>query len=50
VGAHVADGLLHTFLADLDTGVSVTDEIALHGDGDIERARSAARSARDAVG
>ena len=52
VGAHVDDRLLHTFLADLDTGVSVTDEIALRGDGDgdIERARSAARSARDAVG
>lgn len=50
VGAHVAGDLLHTFLADLDTGVSVTDEIALHGDGDIECARSAARSARDAVG
>ncbi len=31
VGAHVADGRLWTFLADLDTGISVSDEIDLPG-------------------
>jgi hydroxymethylbilane synthase len=51
VGAHVVGDRLLTFLADPDSGISVADEIALHGDGDdIERSRSAARSARAAVG
>jgi hydroxymethylbilane synthase len=47
VGAHVADGRLWTFLADLDTGISVSDEIALRGGADDhEIARAAARAAR----
>jgi len=51
VGAHVVDDRLLTFLADLDSGVSIADEVALLDDGDdIARARSAARSAHDAVG
>ncbi len=50
VGAHVSDGTLWTFLADLDSGVSVSDEIELPGGtADIEIARSAARAARAAV-
>jgi hydroxymethylbilane synthase len=56
VGAHVANGLLHTFLADLDTGVSVDDVIELHdGPGaashiaNCELARTAARSLQEAL-
>jgi hydroxymethylbilane synthase len=50
VGAHAASGRLWTFLADLDTGISVSDEIALPGGaGDHEIARAAARAARDAL-
>lgn len=50
VGAHVADGTLWTFLADLDTGISVSDEIELAGGaGDLELARAAARTAREAL-
>ena len=44
VGAHVDGGTLWTFLADLDTGISVSDEIDLPGGpGDVEIARAAAR-------
>jgi hydroxymethylbilane synthase len=47
VGAHVASGTLWTFLADLDTGVTVSDEIALPGGAaDAEIARNAARDAQ----
>jgi hydroxymethylbilane synthase len=50
VGAHVADGRLWTFLADLDTGISVSDEIELGGGAvDREIARAAARAAREAL-
>jgi hydroxymethylbilane synthase len=43
VGAHAADGLLRTFLADLATGESFSDEIALVGDfGDRDTSRRAA--------
>ena len=50
VGAHVSNGTLWTFLADLDTGVSVSDEIELPGgSADIEIARTAARAARVAL-
>jgi hydroxymethylbilane synthase len=50
VGAHVADGRLLTFLADLDTGVSVSDEIELPGGpSDLDVARAAARAAREAL-
>ena len=43
VGAHAADGLLRTFLADLATGESISDEIALVGDsGDRDTSRRAA--------
>ena len=46
VGAHVRAGTLWTFLADLDTGLSVSDEIALPGGAaDLELARTAARTA-----
>ena len=57
VGAHVADGRLRTFLASTDEHgrhvdlIVASDEIELAGDdGDLERAREAARAARDAVG
>jgi hydroxymethylbilane synthase len=51
VGAHVRDGTLWTFLADLDSGVSVSDEIVLPGGADDhDVARRAARSAREALG
>ncbi|MDX2379443.1 MAG: hydroxymethylbilane synthase [Acidimicrobiia bacterium] len=51
IGAHVEGARLLTFLADPDSGVSVADEIVLEGDdGDLDRARSAAHSAREAVG
>jgi hydroxymethylbilane synthase len=50
VGAHVRAGRLRTFLADLDTGASVSDEIELPGgDADLEVARSAARAALEAL-
>jgi hydroxymethylbilane synthase len=50
VGAHVADGRLWTFLADLDTGISVSDEIELPGDAaDLDVARAAARAASEAL-
>ena len=50
VGAHVRSGTLWTFLADLDTGVSVSDEIALPGGAaDAEIARAAARAAQQAL-
>jgi hydroxymethylbilane synthase len=57
VGAHVAGGRLHTFLASSDrhgAHVDVTvacDDVELAGDdGDLERARAAARAAKAAVG
>ena len=51
VGAHVDGATLWTFLADLDTGISVSDEIDLPGGpGDVEIARAAARAAREALG
>ncbi len=50
VGAHVDAGTLWTFLADLDTGDSVSDEISLPGGtADAEIARTAARDARRAL-
>jgi hydroxymethylbilane synthase len=57
VGAHVADGRLRTFLASSDQHdrhvdvIVASDDIELAGDdGDLERAREAARAARKAVG
>jgi hydroxymethylbilane synthase len=57
VGAHAADGRLHTFLASSDRQgrhielIVASDDIELTGDdGDLERARAAARAAKDAVG
>jgi hydroxymethylbilane synthase len=51
VGAHVRDGMLWTFLADLDSGVSVSDQIELPGGAeDLEIAGRAARSAREMLG
>jgi hydroxymethylbilane synthase len=51
VGGHVRDGTLRTFLADLDSGVSVSDQIELPGGADdLDIARRAARSAREALG
>jgi hydroxymethylbilane synthase len=57
VGAHAADGRLHTFLASTDRQgrhvelIVASDDIELTGDdGDLERARAAARAAKDAVG
>jgi len=51
VGGHVADGRLHTFLANLDTGVTVADQIELSGSIGDDRsvARAAAASAHAAV-
>ncbi len=58
VGAHVTDGVLHTFLADLASGVSAGDRIALaaeEGDhagahaANCELARGSARSLLDGV-
>jgi hydroxymethylbilane synthase len=50
VGAHVRAGTLSTFLADLDTGISVSDDIELPGgEADIELARTAARAAHEAL-
>ncbi len=57
VGAHASEGRLRTFLASTDQHgrhvdlIVASDEIELGGDdGDLERAREAARAARDAVG
>jgi hydroxymethylbilane synthase len=57
VGAHASGGRLHTFLASSDRHdrhvdvVVASDDIELAGDdGDLERARVAAREAKDAVG
>lgn len=50
VGAHVDGGVLRTFLADLESGRSVVDEITMAGDAsDLDRARRAARDSRDAL-
>jgi hydroxymethylbilane synthase len=50
VGGHVAAGRLWTFLADLDTGISVSDEIELPGGADdLDIARNAARHARETL-
>ena len=51
VGGHVVDGVLRTFLANLDSGVSISDEIKLSGSvkADVNLARSAAASAHSAV-
>ena len=50
VGAHAADGVLRTFLADLDTGESVADEIVLAGGlGDLDASRRAAVASRAAL-
>lgn len=50
VGAHVRSGTLWTFLADLDSGQSRSDEIDLPGGtADLEIARSAARAAHRAL-
>jgi hydroxymethylbilane synthase len=57
VGAHASGGRLRTFLASSDRHdghvdvVVASDDIELAGDdGDLERARTAARAAKDAVG
>ncbi len=51
VGAHVAGGTLSTFLADLDTGQSVSDVIELPGgNADIALARTGALTSRGALG
>ena len=57
VGAHAAGGRLHTFLASSDREghhvdvIVASDDIELTGDdGDLERARAAARAAKHAVG
>lgn len=56
VGAHVRNGVLHTFLADLDTGRTVADRVPLRGDAagrptavDLVAARSAARASHAAL-
>lgn len=50
VGAHVRGSRLLAFLADLDTGRSVTDEVALAGDDtDVEIGRRTAHSLRGAL-
>jgi hydroxymethylbilane synthase len=51
VGAHASGRTLWTFLADLDSGLSVSDEIELPGGADdLDIARRAARAAREALG
>lgn len=51
VGAHAADGVLRTFLADLDTGASSTDHVELTGRAtDLDAARQAAVSSRASLG
>jgi len=51
VGGHVVSGVLRTFLANLDSGVSVSDQIELSGtiEADVDLARAAAASAHGAV-
>ena len=50
VGGHVDDLGLLVFLADLDSGVSVTERHALTGDAsDLDTARRAARAAQEAL-
>ena len=51
VGGHVVDGRLHTFLANVTSGVSVSDQIELSGqiEADLTAARAAAVSAHAAV-
>jgi hydroxymethylbilane synthase len=51
VGAHVESKRLHTFLADLDSGITATERIELTGndEDDLERARRAARDAHGHV-
>jgi hydroxymethylbilane synthase len=50
VGAHVRGGTLWTFLSDLESGVSVSDEVALSGgSADTDTARGAARAAQSAL-
>ncbi len=51
VGGHVAAGRLHTFLANLESGVSFSDQIELTGEieADLVAARAAAISAHAAV-
>ena len=51
VGAHVEGRRLHTFLADLDSGITASERIELSGDdeADIERARRAARESHGNV-
>lgn len=51
VGAHVRAGTLWTFLADLDTGRSISEQIELPGGvDDLDVARRAARDAHAALG
>jgi hydroxymethylbilane synthase len=51
VGAHVRDATLWTFLADLDTGRSIAEQIELPGGADdLDVARRAARDAHAALG
>lgn len=61
VGAHVRGDVLHTFLADLDTGDSVVHRVRITGDDadgdpaadtgvDLEAARAAARTSHAALG
>jgi len=51
VGGHVVGGRLHTFLANLESGVSVSDQIELTGliETDLATARAAAASVHAAV-
>lgn len=51
VGGHVVEGRLHTFLANLESGVSVSDQIELTGliETDLATARAAAASVHAAV-
>ena len=51
VGAHVQGGRLHTFLADLDSGITASERVELTGvdQDDVERARAAAREAHGYV-
>ena len=50
VGAHATDGALRTFLADLATGESFSDEVALVGDSsDRDASRRAALASRAAL-
>jgi hydroxymethylbilane synthase len=50
VGAHSDGKRLHTFLADLVTGITASERLDLTGDdGDVELARSAARTAHEHV-